>query len=93
VIGAVWTGGFVVPPTGVVEGVEPPATSGAAAGAVVEVEVVELEAAAEVPPETLAVPWARAAVGGTVARTAKPNSVEPRARTRKATSSFVGLRG
>jgi hypothetical protein len=48
---------------------------------------------AEVPPETLAVPRANTTAGVTVSRTTKLTSVEPRARTRKTASSFVGLRG
>jgi hypothetical protein len=61
-----------------------------------EVEVVvepEEAVLAEVPPATLAVPLAHTAAGAAMSRTTMLTSVEPRARTRKTTSSFVGLRG
>jgi hypothetical protein len=72
--------------------VEPPVTVGLAGAAEVDVEVEEV-VLVEVPPEALAVPLAHTAAGAAMSRTTMLTSVEPRARTRKTTSSFVGLRG
>jgi hypothetical protein len=73
----------------------PPATTGLGMVAELGVEAeLELEAeleVAEVPPESLVAPRTAAAAG--VARIAKLHSAEPRARTRKTPTSFVGLRG
>jgi len=69
-------------------------TVGLADAVEVDVEVEPEEAVlAEVPPETLAVPLAHTAAGAAMSRTTMLTSVEPKARTRKTTSSFVGLRG
>ena len=85
-----------VPPVTVVEPsvVEPSTPVDGRGGGPVGVDVeVEERKPVEVPPETLAVPCAHTAAGAAISKTTILTSAEPRARTRKTASSFVGLRG